>query len=114
MVLTTKADRADGKPFFDILNSPGLDPGVNANIDPAKYNALFAKLWGYFSRTDWPLEPGKSFVQKYGNENTAQIIINLIDYVRSAEAEKIFVEAARGSFSGTTFSFGANVAGPSA
>lgn len=112
IVLTTKASRAGGRPFFDILTNPNADPGINTNVDPDKYNALFATLYTYLSRTDWPLDPGKSFVQKYGPQNTAQLILNLIDYVRSAEAEKVIVEASRGSFNGTTFSWGSGVSGP--
>jgi len=112
LVLTTRKERADGQPFFDILKTDGLDPGINGNIDSTKYNALFAKLYGYLARKDWPMTPGKSFVDKYGPENSAQMILNLIDYVRSAEADKVIVEASRGSFSGTTFSWAGSVASP--
>lgn len=110
IVLTTKAERAGTAPFFDILSAPGLDPGVNANIDATKFNTLFNTLYAYLSRKDWPLNPGKSFVDKYGPENTAQIVLNLIDYVRSAEAEKVIVEASRGSFSSGVFSWAGSVA----
>lgn len=110
IVLTTRTDRADGQPFFDILNTTGADPGVNANLNAGKYNDLFQTLYGYLARRDWPMDPGKSFVDKYGAQNCAQIVLNLIDYVRSAEAEKVIVEASRGTFSGTTFTFAGNVA----
>lgn len=115
IVLTTKASRTNGTGstnFFDILNSPGADPGLNASIDATKFNALFHKLLNtYMRRTDWPLMPGKSFVDKYGNQVAAQIVLNLIDYVRSAEAEKLIVEPSRGHFDGgSIFAYGA--AGP--
>jgi len=105
IVLTTKASRANGQPFFDILTSETADPALFTNISPAKFNALFGELYRYFSRTDWPLLQGRSFVNKYGAENTAQLILNLIDYVRSAETESVTVEPSRGRFTAPSFSF---------
>lgn len=112
IVLTTRADRANGRPYFNILTATNADPGINANISSNSYGTLFNTLYGYLSRTNWPIDPGKSFVQKYGATNAAQIVLNLIDYVRSAESTNIIVEASRGSFNGSVFSWGAGVSGP--
>lgn len=112
--LTTSSNRAHGSTnYFNILASPTADPGIIANIHTNNYNSLFAKLYGYLSRTNWPLMPGKSFVQKYGAQSAAQIVLNLIDYVRSAEANNVVVEASRGSFNAGNFSWLTGIFGAS-
>lgn len=104
LALTTKASRVDAGDvnFFDIVTSANVDPGVLTNINNGKVQALFQKLYTQLSRTDWPQQKGVSFVTKYGAHNTAQMILNLIEYVRSAESTDLIVEPLRGAFNATT------------
>ncbi len=110
LALTTKAANVEaGDPnFLDILTTPTADPGALSNTNDAKVQALFQKLYTDLSRKDWPQQPGVSFVDKYGAHNAAQIIINLIDYVRSAESTDLIVEPLRGEFNATTGVFTRN------
>ena len=107
IVLTTQSNRAHlSTNYFKILSDETKDPGtIDGVVDATKYNALFTTLYGYLSRTNWPLMPGKSFVQKYGPNGATQIILNLIDYVRSAESTNVLVEASRGEFNENTGTF---------
>ncbi|CAN5393255.1 hypothetical protein BH09VER1_BH09VER1_08220 [soil metagenome] len=119
IVLTTQASLADSLPFFDILTNPNTDPGVEANLNKAKIEALFAKLYAYFSKpaSAWgltytgtnPSAPAastyasKTLFQKYADSsgagrNVAQIVLNLIDYVRSVESSQLAVLPLRGAF----------------
>lgn len=105
--LTTQSNRAyPSTNYFNILSDETKDPGtIDGVVNATNYNALFTNLYGYLSRTDWPLMPGKSFVQKYGPNGVTQIILNLIDYVRSAESTNVLVEASRGEFNENTSTF---------
>lgn len=120
IVLTTQASRAGGRPYFDILNkdttSTYVNPGDTANLDPAKIQALFAKLYPYFKKSAiaWGLSidgnpssfSSKTFEDQYKAYGVSQIIINLIDYVRSVESSDLVVLPIRGVISGNSFSYG--------
>ena len=107
---------ADGKlltrPFLDILKrtSPTdiayLDPGARAVIDGTKLTATIRDLVdNYLKRSDWPLVDGTghSLQEKYylaysgtaRDERLAQLALNIIDYVRSAESQRTVVEPIR-------------------
>jgi hypothetical protein len=131
IVLTTQEKQAGGMPFLDILETPNSDPGVESNLKKEKIEALFARLLPYFEKpaTAW----GISYVgsnpvayppatygaltlrQKYstdinkGRKFAAQIILNIIEYVRSVETSKAMVLPIRGAFPSyqapTTFTF---------
>lgn len=107
MALTTQTNRLDAgyTNFFDVLKTANNDPGKYTNLSSAKVNALFGKIYGYLNRNDWPVLPGRSFVQKYGAECAAQIALNLIEYVRSAESTNAAVEPIRGTFNSATGAF---------
>ncbi len=101
-VLTTKEDLAGKRSFLDILVDQEADPGFLDSLDPTKYNATIETLIEYFEETNWPIAPGKSLKEKYfpgdpalAELRLAQFAINIIDYVRSTESEKPFVEPAR-------------------
>lgn len=113
-VLTTRKDRAGANDFFDIVTIPNNDPGLVSSLDNLKVADVFKQLYSYFTRTDWPLLPGKSFVGKYGADNAAQIALNIIDYVRSAESSLAVVQPLRGTFDAAsgTFAVNAGVATP--
>ena len=122
IVLTTQKSLAGDQPFFDILKSDNANPGDINNVDDNKVNALFAKLYPYFTKRacDWGLTGiafnktlGGTAGGKYTNLATAQTIINLIDYVRSAETADVQVFPIRGSFqpSSTAFASGVGSAG---
>lgn len=116
IMLTTSAALANANGstnFIDILSSPGLDPGSEANLDSTKMYACLKKIANELERTDWPIMPGQSFMRKfwpgkyasvpnaatYPNspdhlpENRVyQIALNIIDYVRCAESTSQVVD----------------------
>ena len=111
----------NGVPYFlDILTTPNSDPGPVGNLDnPAlgaayqrKIEKLFDKLYPYFNKRacDWGL-PGqvtynKTLAGKYDSTTytycVAQIILNLIEYVRSVETTSPIILPIRGSFPSST------------
>lgn len=108
ILLTTKASLANGQEFFDVTTIADADPGLFANLSPDKVAALFTRLYELLDRTDRPFMEGKSFVQKYGENQAAQMVIDLIDYVRAADSPIVAVEPIRGTFSPATKSFTLN------
>ncbi len=104
-VLTTKASVANGAPFFDILKSQTADPGDYKAIDTGKAAAVINEIYADLSRTDWPMLPGKSFVDKYGPLATAQIALDMVEYIRSCESNLPIVEPIRGTFDVATGKF---------
>ncbi len=100
-VLTTKKDLAGERSFLDILNDQEADPGFLDSLDFDKYNATIDTLIEYLKETNWPMAPGRSLKEKYfpgdpqADLRLAQFAINIVDYVRSAESEKPFVEPTR-------------------
>lgn len=111
IVLTTQASVANGRPYFDILDSTktNTDPGITANLDKTKVEALFAKLYSYFGKTavQWglpgPVTFNKTLALKYSPVGSAQLIANLIDYVRSAESSEPLILPLRGAFQSPNF-----------
>lgn len=104
---------ANGAPYFlDILTTPNTDPGPVLNLDNPglgaayqhKIEKLFDKLYPYFNKRacDWglpgPVTYNKTLVMKYTDPGVAQIILNLIDYVRSVETAEPIVLPIRGCF----------------
>lgn len=116
IVLTTQRELAGDAPFLDILAADNTDPGIWANIDPTKYQNVFDNLYQKLSRSGWPCAPGKSFKDKYKPEGLAQIVLNIIDHVRSAESDEAIVVPSRGAFNPSTgafsFQLGASSYGP--
>jgi hypothetical protein len=113
IVLTTQQSLAGDRPFFDILKEgrENQDPGIDDNLDGPKIQALFAKLYPYFSKRacDWGLVYpaqsnfwSKTLLQKYTAQSVAGFILNLIDYVRSAESSETLVLPVRAAFNPTT------------
>jgi hypothetical protein len=107
MVLTTRPQSARGRPFLDILLEPedlSADTGLVKNIDSNKLGHVIENLVeNYLKRDDWPITdaPGASLQSKYyGNkkERLAQLALNIIDYVRSAESSKPLVEPIRAKY----------------
>ena len=98
--------------FFDILTDDNTDPGVDGNLSKAKIEALFAKLYPYFNKSAaaWglpgPVTSNKTLGLKYPLFGTAQIIINLIDYVRSVESGEALILPLRGAFQAPNFIWG--------
>ena len=131
IVLTTKAARASGRPYLNILvdESDSADSGYTSNLDQAKLNTTLFGSGGtatnpkspglvyYLSRTDWPMISGtSSFQSKYFGGNISQLVqlaINIIDYVRSAESRLPVVEPIRGKISASGQFLGEWVAGNS-
>lgn len=109
-VLTTKAALANGAPYFDILaaGKEGSDPGDLANLNTARVAAIVNEIYNDLKRTDWPMLPGKSFVEKYGPFATAQIVLDIVEYVRSCESSRAIVEPIRGAFDVATGTFSYN------
>ncbi len=105
LLLTTKASIANGRPFFDITTAADADPGLFDNLNDTKVAALFQRIYTILNRTDRPLFKDKSYVQKYGDRQAAQMVIDLIDYVRAAESPMVAIEPIRGTFSAATRSF---------
>ena len=116
IVLTTQANRANGRPFLDILATPNTDPGLISSLDQSPTNnKITTVLFGpggtasapktpglvyYMSRTDWPMVTGAhSFQEKYFHGDITRLTefaVCIIDYVRSAESTQRLVEPIRG------------------
>lgn len=108
IVLTTQKSLASGSAeFLDILRTDNTDPGVLANLDPAKVSAQVNKIAALLNRTDWPIPgvAGKSFGQKYSLAGAHQIALNIIDYVRSAESPTALVEPIRGNVDNGSYTY---------
>jgi len=108
LLLTTKASVANGRPFFDITKEDDADPGLFGNLDAAKVGTLFQRIYAILNRDDRPLMGGQSFVQKYGQQQAVQMVLDLIDYVRAADSPMAAVEPVRGTFSAATSAFSLN------
>lgn len=108
IMLTTKQSVAGvgNANFLDVLVNSAADPGAFSNLDGTKLNAAISKIYAYFTRSDWPMQPGSKFTDKY-TEDTKQIqtIINIIDYVRSAESTMTIADPIRGSWDSATKKF---------
>lgn len=105
------------RPFLDIMKNPSnstayLDPGNTANVDPVKLNTVVKDLISnYLKRTDWPMVDGSghSIQEKYYSSYTgtareqrlAQLALNIIDYVRSAESKLTVAQPIRAKWLGT-------------
>lgn len=120
IVLTTQASVANGRPYIDILTTNNTDPGIDENLDPTKIKALFAKLYSYFgpvyTAAKWglpgPVTSNKTLAMKYTDVGAAQLIINLIDYVRSVESSSPLILPLRGAFYNGTFTYGQDSSNP--
>ncbi len=112
IVLTTQKSLAGNNDFLDILKVDNTDPGwvervtetgtVEDVIDPTKLSNVLLKLVKYLERTDWPMVPSsatsKSFQAKYFDsdpDRLGQLAIGIIEYVRSVESAKSFIEPIR-------------------
>lgn len=102
---------ANGIPYFlDILTNSGnttargADPGLRANIDQSKFNNAVNLLVAYMQRNNWPMVSGPGSIQsKYYADDPgrlAQLAINIIEYVRSAESREPFIEPVRVGYVG--------------
>ncbi|TLD68929.1 hypothetical protein FEM03_19915 [Phragmitibacter flavus] len=71
----------------DWLNDP-----TGQQVVPNKFDAVVRDLLRYISEKNWPIAPGVSFKDKYypgsldSDIRLAQIIVNIIDYVRAKES----------------------------
>jgi len=119
------------RPFLDILKNPSnsmayIDPGITGvvsgtspsgstgNVDATKLNTVVNNLiTNYLQRSDWPMVDGTghSIQEKYYNaystalrtHRLAQLALNIIDYVRSAESQKAIVQPIRAKWIGNVF-----------
>lgn len=99
--------------FLDILNNSGTatnrgaDPGTLAAIDAAKYTTAVKLLVDYMQKTNWPMVSGNGSIQSkyYGGDSNrlAQIAVNIIEYVRSAESAEPVIEMMRTHWNGTNY-----------
>lgn len=80
--------------FIDILQNPSNDPGDLASLNTGKVTSVLNRLRGLLARQDWPYAGG-SFRDKYGDANTLQMAIDIIEYVRAAESARPVVEPLR-------------------
>ncbi len=96
IVLTTKAALAGGSDaFFNITTADNDDPGELSRLDKDKVAVLYKKIYDYLTRGDWPVLPGSSFQQKYGDPGAKQLVLSIIEYVRSAESNRAYIEPLR-------------------
>lgn len=113
------------RPFLDILRNPTnslayIDPGLTGtvgslgNIDPTKLDKVVKDLINnYLKRTDWPVVDGAghSIQEKYyssysgaaRDQRLAQVALNIIDYVRSAESQMTVVQPIRAKWLGGAY-----------
>jgi len=108
------------RPFLDILerSNPAdtsyIDPGTRGVVDGAKLTKVVNDLVeNYLKRSDWPMVDGAnhSLQEKYygtysepaRTQRLAQVALNIIDYVRSAESKLTLVEPLRAKWIGSVF-----------
>lgn len=104
------------RPFLDILKRSNdtstayIDPGALSAIDPNKLDLVVKDLVNnYLKKSDWPMADGHSIQEKYygrynpgaREQRLAQLALNIIDYVRSAESAMAIVEPIRAKYNGT-------------
>jgi len=99
--------------FLDILTNSGTatargaDPGTLAAIDAAKYTNTVFLLVAYMQKNNWPMVSGNGSIQSkyYGSDTArlAQLAVNIIEYVRSAESAEPVIEMMRTAWNGSTF-----------
>lgn len=107
IALTTKGSLSGGLRYLNILIDEATgDPGNLSNIDGEKLETLFKELYLKFSDNNWPIVKGKKLTDKYGAAGSAQIILNIIDYVRSLESQNDLIEPIHGTFQNGAFTFG--------
>ncbi len=96
--------------YLDILASPDIDPG-NRDTNTINYTKLkqaMNRITQLLARTNWPILPNKTFAAKYaplGNTaRTAQLSLDIVEYVRSRESTNECVQPIRvdSSFSPTS------------
>ncbi len=107
--------------FLDILQTDNTDPGALGNISSEKVEKLFDVLYAYFGKTaaQWGLittDSGNFHSRrlsptKYTEKQAAQIILNLIEYVRCVESPQSVVLPLRGAFITSTGKFVYHVSG---
>jgi hypothetical protein len=119
-ILKDPAGKPLTRPYLDILkrssptNLAYIDPGKTSSIDGAKLSAVLDELVNrYLKKSDWPIVDGtghslqEKFYGSYSGiareQRLAQIALNIIDYVRSAESTLTIVEPIRGKYSGNKF-----------
>ena len=105
--------KARTRPFLDILKRPSetsltyVEPGLHASIDPSKLSIVIDNLVNnYLKKSDWPMADGHSLQEKYyanytglaRDQRLAQLALNIIEYVRSAESKRSVVEPIRGKY----------------
>ncbi len=91
-VLTTRASAATNRRYLQILDNPSADPGIYANLSATNLQTLYAAMTAPLSRTNWPYAVGGSFVAKYGADGAAQLGIDILEYVRTAESYQTWID----------------------
>jgi hypothetical protein len=116
VLLTTQKNIAGDSDFLDILVADNTDPGILANLSPAKVATQVNRIAAMLRRTDWPYRPGASLAAKFAPVRAEQIALNILEYVRSRESAEPLVEPIRGDLTrpGNSFAWQAAPNGPSA
>jgi len=118
-VLTTQKRYAGGRPFLDILTTDNADPGDYSNISAEKINAVFKTIFDIIQTkraSEWGLVESKSannnlynrtLASRYDSEGkgAAQLVLNIIEYVRAVESSQVLLQPIRGSYSNGVFKF---------
>ncbi|HRJ73214.1 MAG TPA: hypothetical protein PLS03_13405, partial [Terrimicrobiaceae bacterium] len=92
IVLTTRATSATNRRYLQILDNPSADPGIFANLSATNLQTVHAALTAPLSRTNWPYAAGGSFAAKFGADGAAQLGIDIIEYVRTAESYQTWID----------------------
>lgn len=82
------------KYYLDLTTTDNADPGTFDQLSATKIARTLKHLCELLNRSQWPYGEG-SFAQRYGELNTAQIAVDLVEYVRSVESQKKFVTPLR-------------------
>lgn len=106
LAMTPAQRSAEGhKYFLDVLANDNTDPGKYDNLSTVKVDRVVNYIAGKLARNDWPIAPGKNFLNKYSTTDQSgandphafvQIALGIVDYVRSKESSLEFVSAIRG------------------
>lgn len=100
------------KYYFDLTTTDNADPGTFNKLDAGKVSRTLKHLCDMLKREGWPYGES-SFSERYGDLNTAQIAVDLVEYVRSIESKVKFVSPLRTFYteSGNFELSGSNVGG---
>lgn len=88
--------------YLDVVKTDNADPGWYSELDSVKVIAQLNKLYALLSTNSWPIF-SNNFVSKYSELNRAQLALDILEYVRSAESARNVVLPLRLRYANGTY-----------